>query len=171
MFRTHLARMAIVVALCATPALAAPASPGSTHMAPADYAFLGSIYLGNRYQVDTGRLGETQAGDPAVRAYAKLMDTSHVQVEDKLVALLRRKHLEQPKLTLLQGGYASIVRMLSAERGPAFDHDYVKGQVDYQHANDALYRWEIANGSDPDLKPSPRWCCPRSTITCSGRRS
>ena len=26
---------------------------------------------------------------------------------------------------------------------------YVSSQIDYQHANDALYRWEIANGSNP----------------------
>jgi putative membrane protein len=132
-------------------ALGAPAA-GSTNLAPVDYAFIGSTYLGNKYQVDTGKLGETRAGDPAVKAYAQLMDTSHVQVQQRLLALLRRKGLTPPTLTLTQGAYATIVRILSNERGSAFDHDYIKGQVDYQHANDALYRWEIADGADPDLK-------------------
>lgn len=135
----------------ATPVYAAPAA-GSTNLAPVDYAFIGSTYLGNKYQVDTGKLGETHAADSAVKKYAQLMDTSHVQVEDKLVALLKKKGLTQPTLTLIQGGYATIVRMLSNERGPAFDRAYVQSQLDYQTANDALYRWEIANGSDPDLK-------------------
>ena len=120
-------------------------------MSPVDYAFIGSTYLGNQYQVDTGKLGETHAAHPAVKDYAQLMDTSHVEVQSRLVALLNKKGLTQPTLTLLQGAYASIVQILSDEKGPAFERDYVSGQVHYQHSNDALYRWEIANGKDPDL--------------------
>ena len=39
--------------------------------------------------------------------------------------------------------------------GPeSFDSDYITGQVKYQNANAALYKYEIANGADPinDLK-------------------
>ena len=133
-----------------TPALAEP-SAGSTTLAPVDYAFIGSTYLGNQYQVATGKLGETHAFKAAVKSYAHLMNTSHVDVQDKLVALLNKKGLTQPTLTLLQGAYASIVQILSDEKGPAFERDYVSGQVHYQHSNNALYRWEIANGKDPDL--------------------
>jgi hypothetical protein len=41
---------------------------------------------------------------------------------------------------------------LKADRGAAFDRDYVNGQVEYQRGNAALFRQEIENGSDPDLK-------------------
>ncbi len=131
-------------------AIAAP-SAGSTTLSPVDYAFIGSTYLGNQYQVDTGKLGETHALHPAVKDYAQLMDTSHVEVQSKLVGLLKKKGLTQPTLTLLQGAYASVVQILSDEKGPAFERDYVSAQVHYQHSNDALYRWEIANGKDPAL--------------------
>ena len=36
--------------------------------------------------------------------------------------------------------------------GKAFDSDYITGQVNYQNANAILYKYEIANGADPDLK-------------------
>ena len=139
---------AAAVAAILAPTLARAAAP----LGPVDYAFIGQTYLGNRFQVDTGKLGETHAGDPAVRAYAKEMDVTHVQVEDKLVAILKRKGLVQPPTSLLKGAYDTLVRMLDGLRGPTFDRAYIQGQVSYQHNNDALYRWEIQNGADPDLK-------------------
>jgi putative membrane protein len=45
-----------------------------------------------------------------------------------------------------------MVSTLQRESGQAFDTDYVGGQVNYQKANAALYQYEIANGTDPDLK-------------------
>lgn len=131
-------------------AVASP-SEGSVNLQSVDYAFIGSTYLGNKYQIDTGKLGETHAASQSVRAYAELMDTSHVEVENQLVALLRMKGITQPTLTLLEGAYDTIKGVLSKERGSSFDRDYIKGQIDYQHANADLYRWEIANGKDPDL--------------------
>ena len=141
-----------IAALALASSAHAATSKCPTGLSPVDYAFIGSTYLGNKYQVDTGKLGETHAADPSVKKYAELMDTSHVQVEDKLVELLKKKGLTQPTLTLIQGSYATIVRLLSKEQGQSFDRDYVQSQLDYQTANDALYRWEIANGSDQDLK-------------------
>ena len=50
------------------------------------------------------------------------------------------------------GAYDTMIATLKAERGAAFDRDYVNGQIDYQKGNAALFRQEIENGSDPDLK-------------------
>src|ERR1700749_3733113 len=51
---------------------------------------------------------------------------------------------------------APIIRCLLAslktDTGAAFDRDYVRGQVDYQKGNAALFRYEIQNGTDSDLK-------------------
>ena len=66
-----------------------------------------------------------------------------------------------PPPTLLQAAYATIVSTLQDEAGPAFDQDYVRGQVDYQKANAALYQYEIANGSDADLVPFARETLPK----------
>lgn len=39
--------------------------------------------------------------------------------------------------------------------------DYVQGQVNYQKANAALYEYEIANGTDSDLKAFVREILPK----------
>jgi predicted outer membrane protein len=57
-------------------------------------------------------------------------------------------------------GFATVLLSLAAgigiahaqDHGAAFDRDYVNGQVEYQKGNAALFRQEIENGSDPELK-------------------
>src|SRR5258708_7608431 len=39
--------------------------------------------------------------------------------------------------------------------------DYVQGQVDYQQGNAALFRYEIQNGIDPDLREFARHTLPK----------
>jgi putative membrane protein len=145
-------------------AVARAASAGpfeSPQLAPVDYAFIAQTNLGNHFQIDTGKLGETHARSAAVRDYATLMDTSHVQVENNLMALLQKMNLEPPPAKLLSGAYSGLVKILAGEQGAAFDREYVRSQLDYQHANDALYRWEIQNGSNPDLKAYARETLPK----------
>ena len=134
---------------------------GAVGLAPVDYTFIGLTHLGNRFQIDSGRLGETRAGSAAVRDYAKLMDTSHVQVDDNLMALLHKLNVQPPPTSLLAGAYKSLIGVMARERGAAFDRDYVNSQLDYQNANDALYRWEIQNGSNAALKAYARETLPK----------
>jgi putative membrane protein len=130
-------------------------------LAPVDYAFIGQTNLGNHFQIDSGKLGETRAGSAAVRDYATLMDTSHVQVEDNLMALLHKMNVQPPPTSLLSGAYKSLIGIMAREHGAAFDRDYVNSQLDYQNANDALYRWEIQNGSNATLKAFARETLPK----------
>jgi len=133
----------------------------SVQLAPVDYAFIAQTNLGNQFQIDTGKLGETHARSAAVRDYAKLMDSSHVQVENNLMALLQKMNLGPPPASLMSGAYKGLVGILVGEQGAAFDRDYVRSQLDYQHANDALYRWEIQNGSNLALKAYARETLPK----------
>jgi putative membrane protein len=133
----------------------------SVQLTPADYAFIAQTHLGNHFQIDTGKLGETHAGSAAVRDYATLMDSSHVQVENNLMALLQKMHVQPPPAKLLAGAYDGLLNVLAGERGDSFDREYVRSQLDYQHANDALYRWEIQSGSSPALKAYARETLPK----------
>ena len=47
------------------------------------------------------------------------------------------------------------------------DSDYVTGQVNYQNANEALYKYEIRNGADPDLKDFAKQNSRKLKTTCS----
>jgi putative membrane protein len=55
----------------------------------------------------------------------------------------------------------TMISTLEAEHGAAFDRDYVKGQVEYQKGNAALFRLEIQNGTDPELKEFARQTLPK----------
>jgi predicted outer membrane protein len=98
-------------------ATAEPAEP--VPLATVDYAFIAQTNLGNHFQIDSGKLGETHARSAAVRDYATLMDGSHVQVENNLMSLLRKMHLEPAPASLLSGGYKGVEALLAAESGTA----------------------------------------------------
>ena len=155
---------ALAVAVVASMALAGPAraeTSDSGTLGLVDYAFIGQTNLGNQFQIESGKFGETHAGSDAVREYARLMDTSHVQVEQNLIALLHKMNVQPPPTSLLAGAYKSLIGTMARERGTAFDRDYVSSQLEYQNANDALYRWEIQNGSNVELKTFARETLPR----------
>jgi putative membrane protein len=127
----------------------AEGSMGPT-LGPNDLYFVTQTSLGTPFQIDSGQLAEEKGGTQAIRSYAELMVSSHKAVNDSLQAILQRKG-PLPPPTLLNAAYATILSNLQHETGRAFDEDYVRGQVDYQTANAALYQYEIANGSDADL--------------------
>ena len=126
------------------------AQPGA--LSPVDYAFVGQTYLGNQFQVESGKLAVAHASNPDVKRYGQEMIPSHEEVEQKLTLILTQKGVTQPPTSLLKSSYDAMLGTLHDDDTARFDRDYVRQQVGYQTGNDALYRWELANGTDPDLK-------------------
>jgi putative membrane protein len=150
---TILVVSAVLTAL-ATSAPAAPtptANASGTPLGPDDTYFVTQTSLGTPFQVDAGRVALAKGTTQAIRSYADLMVSSHITVNDALLAVLKNK-APVPPPTLLKAAYATTVSTLQHESGSTLDADYVRGQVNYQKANAALYEYEIANGTDPDLK-------------------
>jgi putative membrane protein len=134
------------------PAAQTPAASAAvTSLGPTDTYFVTQTSLGTPFQVDSGRLAETKGTTQAIRSYADLMVSSHIAVNNALLAMLKNK-APVPPPTLLKAAYATMVSTLQHESGQTLDADYVRGQVNYQKGNTALYEYEIANGTDPDLK-------------------
>jgi len=127
------------------------ASASGAPLGPADTYFVTQTSLGTPFQVDSGRLAEAKGTTQAIRSYAELMVSSHITVNNALSGILKSK-APVPPPTLLKSAYATMVSTLQHETGHSLDADYVRGQVNYQRANAALYEYEIANGTDPDLK-------------------
>src|ERR1700733_13894815 len=125
-----------------------------------DFNFVGQANLGAPFQIDSGRLAETKATNAAIRGYAHLMVTTHIPVVDALNVILKKKNIT-PSSTLLHGAYDAMVFTLKADRGAAFDRNYVNGQVEYQKGNAALFEQEIQNGTDPELKEFARQTLPK----------
>jgi putative membrane protein len=88
------------------------------------------------------------------------MVTSHVTVNQSWQAILKNK-APTPPPTLLKAAYSMIISMLEQETGRTFDADYIRGQVNCQRANAALYQYEVANGSDSDLKTFAQQTLPK----------
>src|SRR5262245_61373582 len=109
----------------------ATTTAASSNLSAVDYNFIAQANLGAPFQVDSGRLAEKKAGTAAIRDYAHLMVVSHIPVVDALNSILQRKGITAPANTLLHGAYDAMISTLKADRGAAFDRDYVQGQVDY----------------------------------------
>ena len=139
-------------------AAAPPEAPATLNAI--DFNFVGQANLGAPFQVDSGRLAETKGTNAAIRDYAHLMVTTHIPVVDALNVILKRKDITASS-TLLHGAYDAMIFTLKADRGAAFDRNYVNGQVEYQKGNAALFEQEIQNGSDPDLKEFARQTLPK----------
>jgi putative membrane protein len=137
------------------------AASASLTLTPVDYNFVAQANLGAPFQIDSGRAAEQKATTAAIRDYGHLMVVTHIPVVDALNKILQQKNIQAPQNTLLQGAYSTMVASLNAEQGAALDHDYVQGQVDYQKGNAALFRNEIQNGSDADLKQFARATLPK----------
>jgi predicted outer membrane protein len=90
------------------------------------------------------------------------MVSSHIAVNNALSAILKNK-APAPAPTLLKTAYSTMVSTLQRESGRTSDADYIRGQVNYQMANAALYQYEIANGLDPDLKAFARQTLPKDS--------
>jgi putative membrane protein len=146
-----LSAVSFQLAIGPTAAQTPPASAPGVALGPADTYFVSQTSLGTPFQVDSGRLAETKGTTQAIRSYAELMVSSHITVNTALLAILKNKPPAPPP-TLLRAAYSTMVSTLQHESGKAFDTDYVGGQVNYQRANTALYQYESANGTDPDLK-------------------
>jgi putative membrane protein len=137
-----------------------PASISGAVLGPVDSYFVTQTSLGTPFQVDAGRVAEAKATTRTIRNYADLMVSSHITVNDALEAILKTK-APTPPPTLLKAAYATMVATLQHEQGKTLDADYVRGQVNYQYANAALYKYEIANGTDPDLKAFAQQTLPK----------
>jgi putative membrane protein len=138
-----------------------PTQSAAAQLSPVDYNFVAQANLGAPFQVDSGRIAEKGASTAEIRDYAHLMVITHIPVVDALNRILANKSVEAPANTLLHGAYDTMLSSLKAERGDALDRDYVQGQVDYQKGNEALFRSEIENGSDPALKDFARATLPK----------
>ena len=147
----------VVAAHAAVPA---PADTANL-LSSVDYNFVAQANLGAPFQIDSGRIAEQKGVTPAIRDYAHLMVVSHVPVVDALNKVLQRKGLTAPPNPLLHGAYDAMLNSLKAEQGRVFDRDYVDGQVQYQKGNAALFRYEIENGTDSDLKEFARQTLPK----------
>jgi putative membrane protein len=124
--------------------------------APNDAQIAGIVVTANSVDIDAGKLAETKAQDPKVKAFAQRMVTDHTGVNAQATALAQKLSLkpEQSELStsLKQGGAANVAK-LKELKGASFDKAYVDHEVAYHQAVlDAIDKTLIPDAKNPELK-------------------
>jgi putative membrane protein len=110
--------LAISAPVVQTPVASAP----GVALGPAHTYFVTQTSLGTPFQVDSGRLAETKRTTQTIRSYAELMVSSHITVNNTLLAILKNKGSIPPP-TLLKAAYSTMISTLQHENGQTFAAD------------------------------------------------
>ena len=124
--------------------------------APNDAQIAAIVVTANQVDVDAGKLGETRAASPDVKAFAKNMVTDHTAVNKQAVALvtkLKVKPEDNPTSQSLKAGGDENLASLKKLKGAAFDKAYVDHEVAYhEQVLAALDKTLIPSAQNAELK-------------------
>ena len=114
------------------------------------------VVTANQVDIDAGKLAESQASSPEVKAFGKQMVTDHTGVNKQateLVTRLKVKPEDNPTSKSLASGGNENVKHLQQLKGAAFDKAYVDHEVAYhQQVLDAVDKTLIPSAQNADLK-------------------
>jgi putative membrane protein len=141
----------------ANPAFANPDTPGLLDGKPApdvanvtDMVFLKQLAIGNRAEVDLGKLAVDRNAAPGVETFAQRMIKDHDRANAKLSGLARSARVELPRD--LDAEHAAVRGELSELRGSDFDLQYIDAQIkDHQKAAQLLI-YEIGQGQHAGVR-------------------
>ena len=123
---------------------------------PNDAQIAAIVVTANQVDIDAGKLAESKATSPEVKAFGKQMVTDHTGVNKQateLVTKLGVKPEGNPTAQSLKSGGADNVRALTALSGAAFDKAYVDHEVAYhQQVLDAVDKTLIPSAQNAELK-------------------
>jgi putative membrane protein len=114
------------------------------------------VVTANQVDIDAGKLAESQASSPEVKAFGKQMVTDHTGVNKQateLVTRLKVKPEDNATSKSLASGGEDNLKQLKQLKGAAFDRAYVDHEVAYhQQVLDAVDKTLIPNAQNADLK-------------------
>jgi len=131
-----------------------PARHGSHRCDPApvsaqDAAFLKKVNGANLGEMAFSPVVLQHTTDASVTAFAHQMLKDHSNANDAVVALAAEKNVQLPGVVPTKA--RSDIHWLSQSPEPAFDHMYKRDMIRDHVAAIALFRQEVASGSDPDV--------------------
>jgi putative membrane protein len=123
---------------------------------PNDAQIAGIVVAANTVDIDAGKLAESKAKDPKVKAFAQRMVTDHTGVNKQASALVQKlgvtPQASEASKSLKQGGDANLAK-LKGLQGAAFDKAYVDHEVAYHQAVlDTIDKTLIPDAKNAELK-------------------
>src|SRR6476619_5094303 len=132
------------------------AAAAASAQTPNDAQIAAIVVTANQVDIDAGRLAETKARNPQVKAFGKQMVTDHTGVNKQatdLVTKLGVKPEDNPTAQSLKSGEEANVTQLKSLSGAAFDKAYVDHEVAYhQQVLDAVDKTLIPSAQNAELK-------------------
>ncbi len=132
------------------------AAAAASAQSPNDAQIAAIVVTANQVDIDAGKLAESKASNPEVKAFGKQMVTDHTGVNKQatdLVTKLGVKPEDNPTAQSLKSGGEDNLKQLRTLNGAAFDKAYVDHEVAYhQQVLDALDKTLIPSAKNEQLK-------------------
>lgn len=123
--------------------------PPAPVLASQDRDFLERAAEGGNAEIAIGRLAETRASSPAVKAFGRMMVADHAAIHAGLAAIAASHRITLPtSLGDHQAGYDRVVDL----RLEAFDKEFVRVMNEDHDLARELFKSEASGGHDPALK-------------------
>ena len=125
--------------------------------APNDAQIAQIVVTANQVDIDAGKLAQTKASNPDVKAFARQMVTDHTGVNKQATDLVKKLKVKpEPSDTsksLAQGGKDNLAKLKELTKGGAFDRAYIDHEVAYHQAVlDAMDKTLIPDAKNEELK-------------------
>jgi putative membrane protein len=116
----------------------------------ADGAFIQQAATAGASMMALGRVAVRRSTSPAVRQFAQRVVAEHAMIERELTTIARRRGV--PLLEAPEEAKPGTWRELVPDTGAAFDRRYLAQQVQAQELQRALFRKQVYEGTDADLR-------------------
>ena len=129
---------------------------GAFAQAPNDAQIAAIVVTANQVDINAGKLAESKAGTPDIKAFGKDMVTDHSAVNKQAEALAKKLKLtpeSNPTSQSLKDEGAKNVASLRKLKGKAFDKAYIDHEVTYhEQVIDAIKTTLIPSAQNEELK-------------------
>ena len=123
---------------------------------PTDAQIAHIVVTANQVDIDAGKVAQSKAKSPEVKAFGKQMVTDHSGVNKQATALVTKlgvKPEDNPTSQSLKQGGVDNVKKLNTLKGAEFDKAYVEHEVAYHQAVlDAIDKTLLPNAKNAELK-------------------
>ena len=125
-------------------------SNSSSHLSPADKAFVDKAAQGGMAEVELGKLATEKAQSEDVKKFGERMVNDHSKADDQLKQLASQKGVTLP--SSLDAKDQALKDRLSKLSGSQFDHAYMQAMVQDHKKDVAEFQKESTSAKDPDVK-------------------
>jgi putative membrane protein len=130
------------------------AGPASAQPGPAlpTADFIKAAAQTDEFERQEGRIAETRASDPRVRAFGRTMVRDHTKTTAALKAAIRKAGMKVPPLPPLSDEETRNIAALNGLKGAAFDRAYIGQQVQTHQTALGVMQGYAAGGQNPVLR-------------------